>query len=108
MPQYLSIAQVATDGQCVVRVAGEIDISTAPRLADYLDGLGGQRIVVDLTGVTFIDSSGFGVLVGAHQRHEQDGGKLEIRGVSPFTMRSLRTLGLDTVFHLDSTAQDDI
>ncbi len=107
VPQYLSITQVATDGQCVVHIAGELDISTAPRLADYLAGLGGQRVVVDLVGVTFIDSSGFGVLVGAHQRHEEDGGKLEIRGDSPFTMRSLRTLGLDTVFHLDNANQDD-
>jgi anti-anti-sigma factor len=107
VPQFLSIAQVATDGQCVVRVAGEIDISTAPRLADYLDGLGGlggQRVIVDLTEVSSIDSSGFDVLVAAHKNQEQDGGQLVLRGVSPAASESLQILGMHASLHLHGHA----
>ena len=55
----------------VVAVFGEVDLFTVPefkaRIAAPIDA-GAGRIVVDLSGVTFIDSSSLGVLIGAHKR----------------------------------------
>jgi anti-sigma B factor antagonist len=77
---------VEHDGSnCIVRPVGELDVHTAPKLrlaiddsigtdgADGADASGGNagvrtgHVVVDLTGLTFIDSSGLGALVRGHQ-----------------------------------------
>lgn len=54
----------------VVRVGGEVDVASAPELDKLLENLpmAGENIVVDLTEVTFLDSTGLGVLVGAWNR----------------------------------------
>lgn len=58
-------------GTHVVAVSGEVDLFTVPefkaRIAAPIDA-GVKRVVVDLTEVTFIDSSSLGVLIGAHKR----------------------------------------
>src|SRR4051812_16226385 len=56
------------DGRATLVVAGEIDLVTAPFLRDELAaviGDAGSTTVVDLSGVTFIDSSGLGALIDA-------------------------------------------
>jgi anti-sigma B factor antagonist len=66
-------------GDCaVVRVSGEIDVSTAPDLRDVLSHPGTDHLVVDLRGVAFLDSTGLGVLVGALKRLQKRGGSLKI------------------------------
>jgi anti-sigma B factor antagonist len=58
------------DGATVVTVTGEVDLMTAPKLAAALEdarAAGARLVVVDLSGVDFLDSSGLGVLVTAHR-----------------------------------------
>jgi anti-sigma B factor antagonist len=64
----------------VLEVAGEIDITTAPRFrARLIELIGGSRsIVVDLHSVGFIDSTGLGVLIGARRRLGEVGGELSL------------------------------
>jgi anti-anti-sigma factor len=59
-----------TETDAIVQVAGEIDISTSPRLSALVEQVVGQRprIVFDLRDTTFIDSSGLAVVVSAHRR----------------------------------------
>lgn len=69
----LTVATARPDaGTAVLTVAGEIDLSTAPRLREALLEIfstgGARHLVVDLADVTFMDSTGLGVLVGAHRR----------------------------------------
>ena len=55
------------DGMRFVTVSGEVDLSVAETLAEALTG---QRVVVDMTGVTFLDSTGTTALLVALQASE--------------------------------------
>lgn len=75
----------------VLEVAGEIDITTAPRFRARLIELigGGSRsVVVDLDSVGFIDSTGLGVLIGARRRLGEVGGELTLV-IPPGPIRNL-------------------
>ena len=93
---------VATDW-FVVRPEGEIDLYSAPGLrGTLLKGLaaGRHKILLDLDAVTFMDSSGFAVLVSAYKRVKALGGELRIAGANSAVRSSLRISGLDRVLEL--------
>ncbi len=85
----------------LLRVEGEVDVYTSPALRDELyrliDG-GATHVVVDLTEMAFIDSSGLGVFVGALKRIRERSGELELRGLQPSTRKVLEITGLTQVF----------
>jgi len=87
----------------VLQVAGEVDVATAPALAEHLDALlagGDARVVVETGGMTFIDSSGLGALVTALRRARASGQEIEIRGLQPSPRRVFEITGLHEVFVL--------
>ena len=97
----------------LVAVSGEIDLFTAgdlkARLALPIEA-GRSRIVVDLTGVTFIDSSGLGVLIGAQKQLMRSKGGLVIVCHDRTIVNTFKITGLDRVFEIvpsraDATAQ---
>ena len=96
------------DGRAVVVVGGEVDVYTAPRLRDCLTDLvsaGRHHVVVDMTGVAFLDSTGLGVLVGALKKVRAEDGSLEIVCSSQRLLRIFSITGLSSVFTIhDSTA----
>lgn len=63
-------------------VEGELDLATAPALTKHLDAqIGGEQhsaLTLDLSGVTFMDSSGLRLLIELHQRAQQDGWRLTL------------------------------
>jgi anti-anti-sigma factor len=89
----------------VVEVMGEVDVRSAPNLRSRLDAASrryrGQVVVVDLSGVTFIDSTGLGVLVGALRSMRSTGGGLCLSGCAPGVARVLSITGLDHVFDVE-------
>lgn len=87
-------------GSVVVRATGEIDVATAPQVESELLTLidAGSAVVLDLHGVTFIDSSGLRTLVTARQRAEEKSVSFALAGRSPAVERLLQVTGLDTVF----------
>lgn len=93
----------------VLVVQGEVDMASAPDLRDALEALidgGRTRLVVDLSSVDFMDSSGVGVLVGAHRRLEESGGGLAlVCGEGP-VRRVLGITGLDEVFAVHGTLEE--
>ncbi|NHC16200.1 STAS domain-containing protein [Motilibacter sp. E257] len=92
----------------VVRIAGEIDAHTAPQLRTRLIEIvaeGRARLVLDLTGVTFFDSTALGVLVGAQRRVRALDGHLGVVTDRPLTVKVFRMTGLDKVIALHRTLQ---
>ena len=67
----------------VVTVVGEVDMTTAPELTKAIDGVAGtaRKVVVDLSGVTFLDSSGLNALVRG--RRELAAADRELSVVAP-------------------------
>lgn len=97
-------------GDCaVVRVCGDIDISTAPGLRAALDRPDTDHMVVDLRGVAFLDSTGLGVLVGALKRLRRRGGSLKVVADRGGRVRRLFELtNLSRAFDLQTSVVDAI
>ncbi len=104
----MSIEFSASDEQVdatthVVAVDGEIDIFTAPEFKERIAGAidaGREVVVVDLMGTSFIDSSSLGVLISAHRRLTQRGGRLVIACAVPAVLNTFKITGLDAVLEL--------
>jgi anti-sigma B factor antagonist len=91
------------DESTLVRVTGEIDLATSPQLREALDraiGDGVALVRLDMTGVTFLDSSGISVLVDAQQRLQDDSARLVLHGVGDRIKRVLEISGLGSFFEL--------
>ena len=81
----------------IVRLAGELDLATAPELTEVLHGLqpACKRIILDLTGLEFIDSTGLRLAVTEHGRASMDGFEFVITGAAGAVLKVLRLTGLD-------------
>lgn len=85
----------------VLTLQGEVDVYTAPRLRESLVDLvndGEHRIVVDLEGVDFLDSTGIGVLVGGLKRVRIHGGELALVCTQQRILKVFEITGLTTIF----------
>ena len=88
----------------VLPLEGEIDLHVAPRLESSLARITKKRpsrVVVDLSGVTFIDSSGLAVLIRALQDIQKYGGKLQLSGITAEVRSIFEMARLDQVFLID-------
>lgn len=98
----LSVATaIVESGIAVVTVAGEIDVYTVPQLRAALDTLIAQernQVVVDLTRVDFLNSTGLGVLVGRLKTLQRRDGWMGIVASSERVLRVFSMTGLDKVF----------
>ena len=97
-----------SDGLAVLSVLGEIDVATAPPLRQRLIGLvddGWKRIVVDLEGVDFLDSTGLGVLVSVLKRLRTNGGDLLLVCTRSQVLKVLEITGLTNVFPIFETVE---
>ncbi|MEU7585602.1 STAS domain-containing protein [Micromonospora sp. NPDC049230] len=93
----------------VVEVAGDLDMSTTPELRDRLREVvrsGAQSVVVDLSGVGFMDSSGLGILVVAYKDLRERGGSLALAGVAPPVRTVLSITSVDRVIDVFDTVND--
>lgn len=89
-------------GKVVVHVHGALDGDTAyelhDRLVDVIDGQGNLQLVLDLRGMTLIDSAGFSVLVDALARMRKNGGELVLSGATSTVADAFRNAVLDKLF----------
>ena len=93
MDQEFQIEERAGTAPPVIAVSGEIDVATAPQLRECLHRViaqGESTIVLDLLGVTFLDSTALGVLVGALKRCREAGRRPAPRRGGPPDRQDLR------------------
>ncbi|MFG3035022.1 STAS domain-containing protein [Streptomyces sp. NPDC048253] len=99
-PDRFSAVHRMVDGVRIVTVQGEIDHDVKELLgAALLSGYGEappSRIVVDLSGVTFMDSSGINVFVTTHKAVSSNEGWLRIAAAQTLVLHVLRLVGIDT------------
>jgi anti-sigma B factor antagonist/stage II sporulation protein AA (anti-sigma F factor antagonist) len=98
------------DGEVIVRVIGELDMGTAPQLADVLRAAirsaGAGKIVVDLADLDFIDANGLTVLVDAHRRAGTLGRSLRAREPRGEVDMVLRLTGLAALLQVPDVPVD--
>lgn len=88
-----------TGGAMLIRLSGEIDLAVADNLRSSMEEKLDQNpevkhIVVNLSGVTYIDSSGLGVLLGRYRRLSREGGGMSVVGASPAVRKIIEMSGL--------------
>ena len=92
----------------VIAVGGEIDVATAPQQRECLHRViagGDANIVLDLLGVTFLDSTALGVLVGALKRCRELDGDLHVVVADPRIIKIFEITGLTNVFTIADSLQ---
>ena len=94
----------AEDGATIVAVAGSVDAVTSPRLSEALQAAvtgGGQRVVVDLAGVTYISSAGLRAILSGVKAARTAGGDLVVAAAQPRVRNVFELAGLTTIvaFH---------
>ena len=102
MSDKLSITLAANDQTLIVRPAGALDLEGAPilkRALQHADS-GAQTVVIDLSEVTFIDSTAISVLI-AFQQHLTPPTVLRLRNLTDVTRRLLHFTGLEQTFQID-------
>jgi anti-sigma B factor antagonist len=99
--RYEEVSVETVDGWQVLCLAGEVDVATAPRLRDRLVQLineGPPQLVVDLSGLSFIDSMGLGALVSGLKRARAQDGDLRLAGPTDHVAKVLSITRLDQAF----------
>ena len=99
------------DGANVVAVEGDVDMSTAPDLRQILQRVVSNRpdaVIVDLSGVPYIDSSGLATLVECYQGTQRGGGRMGLSGLSQSVFEVFRMTHLDKHFTIYSTLDEAV
>lgn len=93
----------------LLRIVGEVDIPSANVLREALHAqlaLGKFRLVLDMTGVEYLDSTGLGVLTGALKRARANDGDVCIVVTNPRIRTVFEVTGLVRVFRLGATYEE--
>jgi anti-sigma B factor antagonist len=104
-----AVEQRVEQGVNVVKVSGELDVFSSPRLREMLLDVidkGPLRLVVDLSDVTFLDSTGLGVLVGIYHRLRARSGSMSFVGANERVRRVFHVTQLTKIFVLHDTLEE--
>lgn len=89
-------------GVCRVQLDGELDMETAPQLQEVVGKLGDRTLEVDLSGVSFVDSTGLKCLLDISKEWRQKGGQMLILRPRPDVAEVIRLVGLDGLLGQDT------
>ncbi len=107
----LTFTRSQHDSWTVLTVTGEIDIATAGSLDEEIDGLlagGTSQLVLDLSPVSFMDSTGLRSVITAQQQLESSGGSLAVvLGPGPVS-RLFEVTGLRKTFRIGDSVADAV
>ena len=86
-----------------LRIEGPLDALSTPELRPVIDSVVSarpRRVLVDLSGVNLIDSSGVGAIVSLYKRLRQEGGDVRVAGLREQPLAIFKLLRLDRVLAL--------
>lgn len=105
------IRMVASPSGVTIWLSGELDHHAARSLREQIDGAvdrtGAKQLRLDFEGVTFMDSSGIGLVMGRYRLMQLAGGRLRVTGASERIQKIMRLAGLDRLHILEEAAADD-
>ncbi|WP_423408780.1 anti-sigma factor antagonist [Heyndrickxia sp. MSNUG] len=107
----ISIDVKETESVLAVKVNGEIDAYTAPQLREKLFPLSekeGVKMVVDLSEVNYMDSTGLGVFVGVFKNVRAHNGEFKIVGLSDRLQRLFEITGLADIIDINSQIEGGV
>jgi stage II sporulation protein AA (anti-sigma F factor antagonist) len=94
----------------LVRLSGELDHHTADELRtkiiDILESEHIHHIVLNLQDLSFMDSSGLGVILGRYKQIKNSGGEMVVCSISPSVQRLFEMSGLFKIIRLEQTEQN--
>ena len=105
---FVDVSVSIGEGRTVARLQGEVDTYTVPdvrRAFDALELVTGAQVVVDLRGVTFLDSSGLGAIIGLYHRVQAAGAHLQLVSAG-VTLRLIRLMNLDQVIDVVTDGEE--
>ncbi len=91
------------DGALVLSLVGQLDALSAPELMPTIDSVVAEKrplIVVDLSGLDLIDSSGVAAIVALYKRCKTGGSKLRVTGARDQPLAIFKLLRMDKVFQM--------
>jgi anti-sigma B factor antagonist len=106
LPHFQLSSETHDEHTHVIHVKGEIHVSTAPEFAARLDeaiARDARAVVLDLTEVEFIDSTGLTVLLNGLRSVTLRGGRLALAVSNPTVLRLFEITRLDSTFDIDPT-----
>jgi len=98
-------------GLMICHVSGEVDINTSPDVKRDFDKLISKKepkIVIDLSKVTYVDSSGLATLVEILKKMKQYGGRMKLAGLSPKVKSLFEITKLDKLFEIALTEDEAV
>ncbi len=110
-PQFELLEEALDDQTHLIAVRGEVHVSTAPEFSERLNeaiATGKTGVVIDMTDVEFIDSTGLSVLLNALRRVTRQQGRMALVVSNPTVLRLFEITRLDSTFDIASTRQEAI
>ncbi|GAB4514272.1 MAG: hypothetical protein Tsb0020_32750 [Haliangiales bacterium] len=86
-----------------IKISGKLDVLTAPEMSPLIDDLVAEKrpmVIVDLSELDLIDSSGVAAIVGLYKRVQSDGGDVKVEGARDQPLAIFKLLRMDKVFKL--------
>jgi anti-sigma B factor antagonist len=101
----LTIFQLTKGEWSIVAAQGEVDVASSPALLQAVTEAikDGRKVVVDLSAVSFLDSTGLGVLVQALNESTEAGGTLRLVVTDPNVLKVFEVTALDDVFDIHAS-----
>jgi anti-sigma B factor antagonist len=110
-PQFELSDESIDESTHLIAVRGEVHVSTAPEFSERLNEAiaGGKTgVVIDMTGVDFIDSTGLSVLLNALRRVTRNQGALALAVSNPTVLRLFEITRLDSTFDIAPTRDEAV
>ena len=108
-PQFELTEESIDERTHLIAVVGEVHVSTAPEFSERLNEAiadGKTRVVIDMTGVEFIDSTGLSVLLNALRRVTRQQGILALAVSNPTVLRLFEITRLDSTFDIAPSREE--